>query len=69
VSRPLKEGSKGYCEHCGFRIEVKNIRTGKEFSGPFWRLAWVHVRENSYELHCHWIASPKKHDKKGLDAS
>ena len=70
MSRELKEGSKGYCSHCGFRIEVMNIPTGKVFSGPFWFLAWVHRNADSsyFRRSCFWVASPKKHTKKKVIA-
>jgi len=70
MTRPLKEGSRGYCTHCGFRIEVRSIPTGKTFFGPFWMLAWVHPFETTgnHRQHCFWIASPKKHTKKKVTA-
>lgn len=35
--------SKRYCRYCGFRIEKRQVRTGREFTPPFWREAWVHT--------------------------
>lgn len=68
--RPLKEGSKGYCLHCGFRIEVVNVSTGRMMSGPFWVLTWVHKNVDStyYKRQCRGpVATPKPHTKKKAD--
>lgn len=61
MSAPKKVGSKGYCKNCGFAIETANVRTGREFSGPFWRIAWIH--EGDGKESCMWRAEPKSHTK------
>jgi hypothetical protein len=39
----LAEGQQAYCRYCDMEIEVSNLRTGREFFGPFWRLGWMHI--------------------------
>lgn len=58
VTTPRREGVKGTCKNCGFPIIAQKIPTGREFTGPFWMLAWVH-REGTRS--CFWVAEPKSH--------
>lgn len=38
------------CVHCTFPIVEREVRTGRIFSGPFWRKTWVHT--DSGEVKC-----------------
>lgn len=57
-------GSRRYCRNCGFRIMKGQVRTGREFFGPFWREAWVHYRNG--EEACLWRAEPKTRGSRTL---
>lgn len=36
------DGDRAKCQYCGEAITVRSVRTGREWVGPFWRLAWTH---------------------------
>ena len=39
----LAENDTAICELCTEGLVVRTVRTGREFFGPFWRLAWTHA--------------------------
>jgi hypothetical protein len=39
----LEEFDTAICRYCTEGLVVRYIRTGREFHGPFWRLAWTHA--------------------------
>ena len=57
---PDPEGvATALCVHCTFPVVEREVRTSKQFTGPFWRRAWVHT--DTGETRC-WspTASPDR---------
>jgi len=36
------------CRHCWFPVALRQVRTGNQFHGDFWRKAWVHADSGDF---------------------